>query len=276
MLIKKYLLAAALLLPACASQPPASPPTAPAPEKTEAPAQAEAPKAEASAPVKDEKALAVLREMSEFLAKQKSFRVHSARTLDLVLDNGQKIQADSSAIVSVQRPDRIHVERKGIKTDQHIYYDGKSLSLYRPATGHYGTLPAPATIDAMLERAIDTLGIVPPGADLLFSDSYKVLTADMKEAMYVGRALINGVPCHHLAFRSLGVDWQIWITDGKQPLPLKMSVIAPENAEDPQFVAYYSKWDLKPKFKANEFSFIPPKNAVKIGILNGDEFAAQK
>lgn len=273
MSIKKYLITAVLLLPACATQP-----AAPGKAEAAAPAQAEAaaaPKTEAATPVVEEKALTILRGMSEFLAKQQSFRVHATRTLDLVLDNGQKIQADSDATVSVQRPNRIHVERKGLDMDQHIYYDGKNFSQYR-STGFYVTLPAPATLDETLERAIDTLGIVPPGADLLFSDPYKVLTTDMVEASYIGRTLINGVACHHLAFRNTGVDWQIWVEDGKQPLPRKLAVIAPENAEDPQFVAYYPKWDLKPKFKANEFAFTPPKTATKISILNGDEFAAKK
>ena len=38
---------------------------------------------------------------------------------------------------------------------------------------------------------------------------------------YVGVTELSGVRCHHLAFRSGDVDWQIWIEDGDKPLPRK-------------------------------------------------------
>ena len=34
-----------------------------------------------------------------------------------------------------------------------MYYDGKSLTLYEPAAQYYATVPAPATLDAMLDAA---------------------------------------------------------------------------------------------------------------------------
>jgi hypothetical protein len=38
---------------------------------------------------------------------------------------------------------------------------------------------------------------------------------------YIGREEVGGSVTHHLAFRNPNVDWQIWIRDGQQPLPLK-------------------------------------------------------
>ncbi len=234
-------------------------------EATPAAPAAEVPAAQPSAPVIEEKAAATLRKMSEFLAKQEKFSLHAARTLDLVLDNGQKIQADSAAEVAVKRPDGLRVNRKGVAFDQSLYFNGKEFALHR-STGLFATAEAPATLDAFLDKAIDVLGVVPPGADLLYSDPYKALTEDTVEGMYVGIALIDGVRCHHLAFRNSAVDWQIWVEEGERPLPRKMAVAARDDGA-PQFVAYYSKWELNPKFGEHEFTFTPPKSAVRIGIV---------
>jgi hypothetical protein len=254
MTFRKKLLAAALLAALCA------PGLQAAEEATPA-----APATEAAAPVVDEKADTVLRQMSEFLAKQGEFRVHAVRSLDLVLDNGQKLQADSAADVTVKRPDGIRVARKGVKVDQNLYYNGKEFAISR-SNGVFATTAAPATIDAFLDTAIDTLGIVPPGADLLYSDPYKVLTEDRLAADYIGIALIDGVRCHHLAFRNSGADWQIWVEEGERPLPRKLVVTAADQEQAPQFIGWYSNWDLAPKIAADEFTFTPPANAVKVGI----------
>jgi hypothetical protein len=264
MTFRKKLLVAALLLPVCGTGIQAA---------EEAPPIAAAVAAsEATAPVVDEKADVVLRQMSEFLAKQGQFRVHTSRSLDLVLDNGQKIQADSAADVTLKRPDGLRVERKGVKVDQSLYYNGKELAISR-SNGVFATTEAPPTIDEFLDQAIDTLGLVPPGADLLYSDPYKVLTEDRLAADYLGVALIDGMRCHHLAFRNRGVDWQIWVEEGERPLPRKLVVTSTTEAEAPQFIAWYSKWDLAPQIAADEFTFTPPANAVKVGITSPEATA---
>jgi hypothetical protein len=265
MAFRKSLIAVTLLLTAWSTAQ-AAKPAAPA---------AKAAPTETAAPLIDEKAEAVLHQMSAFLAKQERFRVQASRSIDLVLDNGQKIQADSVAEVSVQRPDGIRVNRKGVRFDQQIYFNGKEFALNR-STGLYATAEAPATIDEFLDRAIDNLKLVPPGADLLYADPYKVLTEDMSEAIYVGVALIDGARCHHLAFRNgNAVDWQIWIKEGDHPLPCKMVVTARDNEAAPQFVAYFSKWDFYPQFAADEFTFTPPQTAIRIGIANVDDTQAK-
>ena len=252
-----------------ADQPPASAPMAApaAPQNTATPALAEV-------PLVDAKADAILRGMSDFLASQARFRVHVQRSLDLVLDNGQKIQADSSAVVTVQRPDRLRIARKGVSNERLVIFDGQTLTL-AGSDGLYATAAAPATLDAFLDRAIERLGLVPPGADLLYANPYQVLTEDLVESTYIGQALINGVRCDHLAFRNQSVDWQLWVEAGPRPLPCKMAVTARETEQAPQFVAYYRNWDLQPVLGADEFSFTPPPGATQIDISNAAALTAQ-
>jgi len=260
--------------PADQAMPPTGPPPAAAPLGAPDSPQTTAEPAVSVVPLVDEKADAILRGMSDFLASQVRFRVHVQRSLDLVLDNGQKIQADSSAVVAVQRPDRLRMARKGISTDRLVIYDGQNLTL-AGSDGLYATVAAPATLDAFLDRAIDRLGLVPPGADLLYANPYQVLTEDLVESTYIGQALINGVPCDHLAFRNQSVDWQLWVEAGPRPLPCKLAVTARETEQSPQFVAYYRDWDLQPVFGEDEFSFTPPPGATRIDISNAAALTAQ-
>lgn len=225
------------------------------------------------APVVDEKADSILRQMSDFLAAQKGFRLHTVRNFDLVLDNGIKIQTESSAEVAVQRPSGIHIVRHRVDFDQHVYYNGKELTFYR-STGLYASAAAPATIDEFLDRAIDNLSLVPPSADLLYSDPYKVLTEDRIAGVYVGVTRIDDANCHHLFFRNKNVDWQIWIEDGERPLPRKMVITAGDEEQSPQFQARFTNWELNPSFAADEFNFVAPADSVRIGIANADALPA--
>ena len=43
----------------------------------------------------------------------------------------------------------------------------------------------------------------------------------MIEAKHIGRGVIDGVECEHLAFRNQDVDWQLWVQVGAKPIPCK-------------------------------------------------------
>jgi hypothetical protein len=44
---------------------------------------------------------------------------------------------------------------------------------------------------------------------------------DVIEAAHIGRGVVDGVECEHLAFRNRETDWQIWIEVGAKPIPRK-------------------------------------------------------
>ncbi len=58
-----------------------------------------------------------------------------------------------------------------------------------------------------------------PGADLLLSNAYKALVDGVLEAKHIGRGVVDGVECEHLAFRNLDTDWQLWVEVGDRPSP---------------------------------------------------------
>jgi hypothetical protein len=215
----------------------------------------------------DPQATKLLKASTDFLASQKQFSVETHSTLEVVLISGQKIQFDHSARQSVQRPNKLRAERVGDLIDQVFYYDGKSLTLHNPRENYYATVAAPGTLEEMLDFARESLDIVAPAGDLVYKNAFEILMTDVTSGFVVGKGVVEGVRCDHLAFRAPHVDWQIWIQEGKQPLPRKLVITSRDVVNAPQFSVVATKWNLDPKFTAQTFSFSPQKAAKRVEFL---------
>jgi hypothetical protein len=215
----------------------------------------------------DPEAENLLKASTVFLAGQKRFSVDARTTIEVVLQSGQKLQFDSAARLSIQRPNRLRGERRGDIVDQIFYYDGKSLTLYNPGQRYYATVAAPDNLEAMLDFARNSLDIDAPAGDLLYGNAFEIVMDGVTSGFSVGKSVVEGVRCDHLAFRGADVDWQIWIQEGKQPLPRKYVITSREIAGGPEFTVVMTKWDLEPKFANQLFEFTPPKDAKKVNFL---------
>lgn len=214
----------------------------------------------------DPQATAILKRSLDYLAGLKAFSVDTTSTIEMVLTSGQKIQFDNAAVASVQRPDKLVARRKGDLVNQSFYYDGKNLSLYNPDQKVYATVAAPNTLEAMIDFARDSLDIIVPAGDLLYRNALELLTADVQSGFVVGKGVVGGVRCDHLAFRNADVDWQIWIQEGAKPLPRKYVITSTQVAGAPQF-AVLASWNTAPKFADGTFVFAPAKGAQRIDFL---------
>lgn len=225
--------------------------------------------AESAADASDAKARAVLRQMTDYLAKQKTFTMKAANTIEFVLETGQKLQFDAAAKVSVARPDRMRAVRIDDFEQQEMVYDGKSLTVFHHASGtpYYATVSAPPTIEGALDFARQSLDVIAPAGDLLYADAYNILMEDVISGLYLGPSVVGGVRVHHLAFRGEQTDWQIWIDSGNKPLPRKLVITSKLTIGAPQFTVTTSEWKLAPKFKSGQFHFEPPKDAIKIDFI---------
>ena len=63
--------------------------------------------------------------------------------------------------------------------------------------------------------------MVAPAADLLHKDALARLTGEATNGIVVGQSVIEGRTCDHVAFRSPGVDIQVWMEAGEKPAPCK-------------------------------------------------------
>jgi hypothetical protein len=219
----------------------------------------------------DPEADKVLKAMSDYLGDVKAFSANADIDLEVVMKNGQKVQLSSSAEAVTQRPDKMYIKRQGPIAEADIIYDGKTLSLYGKNLNVYYQTDAPGTIDdAIVAYELET-GIAAPGADLLFADPYAVLSEGVESSIHLGMSYVDGVECHHLAFREDDTDWQIWVKTGDEPLPMKYVITSKWQTAAPQYQIRFRDWNLKPQISDDQFTFTPPQGAVTLQKLIVDE-----
>ena len=219
---------------------------------------------QATAPVVAEQADRLLKEMGEYVGSAEEFTFHADITFDHVLPSGQKLQYSASEDVALQRPGRLYVEWSGDLGDRQFWYDGKSVTLYNPATPFYAADAAPADIDAMLTKVVTQLGFAPPLADLLYRDPYRAVRGNLQYGFDLGMTDVNGRSCHALAFVEEDIDWQIWIDGGPQLTPCKLVIGYKTQPSQPQFSAVFTHWDFAPRIAAPVFTPEMPAGVEKI------------
>jgi hypothetical protein len=197
--------------------------------------------------------------MTDYLASLQSFTVRTAVADEVSLKTGEKIQMMSNAEVTVQRPNHLRSMQRG-GNGLGIWYDGQNMTIACGSSGTYQTLPGPPTMDAAIEKMRDKFDIDAPGADLLFSRPYDILTEQVTSGRLIGRETIDGVPVNHLAFRGDQIDWQLWIKDGPQPFPLRYVITTKDVPGHPQFAVDMS-WSSTTNIPASTFQFQAPAGA---------------
>ena len=219
----------------------------------------------------DSEADRILQAMSTYLGGIYAFSVNADIDFEIVGRNGQKLQLSSLAALVMERPAKFHITRKGMIADAEFIYDGKNLTLFGKRINSYAQVEVPGTIDdAILAYEFET-GLPAPGADLLFSDSYAVLSSGVESSVYVGTTYVNGVECHHLAFREAKVDWQLWVQTGDTPLPMKYVITSKWYTAAPQYELRFRDWNTSPKIKDDQFTFTAPKDATRLDTMTASE-----
>jgi hypothetical protein len=209
----------------------------------------------------------ILKASTDFMASQQRFTADTRNTLEIVLQSGQKIEFNSTGHQFVQRPNKLRSERSGDLVEQVFVYDGKSLTLHQPQDKVYAQVAAPGTLEEMLDFAREKHDVVAPFGDLIFKNAYDILMDGVTEGLVVGKAVIEGVVCDHLAFRAPDVDWQIWIQEGTQPLPRRIVITTLDLPNAPQFSVTVTRWNLEPAFDAQTFTFTPQAGMKQIEFL---------
>ena len=209
----------------------------------------------------------VLKQMSAYLRTLDRFTVRVERTTELILPTDQRLHADQTAEIAIQKPDRLRVNFLNLSGGRQLFYDGQTFTLYTPEANVYARAAAAPTIDETLDLLDNQYRISTPIADLLVSNPDSRLGQDLTSETYVGRILIGGVPCHHLAFQTPAVDWEIWIEDSPRPLPRRLLLTDKSVEGSPQMTATLSDWNLASSFSTDFFTFNPPQDAQKIKFL---------
>lgn len=206
----------------------------------------------------------LLKEMGDYLGSAQAFTFHADITFDHVLPSGQKLQYSATEDVALRRPNGLYVEWSGDLGDRQFWFDGKSVTLFDPATPFYAAEAAPTDIDAMLNAVVEQLGFSPPLADFLYRDPYWTVRGNVQFGLDLGVNQVNGRSCRTLAFVEENIDWQIWMDTGPQLIPCKLVITYKTRPAQPQFSAVFSDWDFAPRIAEAVFTPELPPGARKI------------
>lgn len=212
----------------------------------------------------DPKADAALKKMGAYLAGLKSFKVDSETTDEKVTTDGMKIQELKTSTIIVQRPGNMRVDRIGAMGKSTLRTDGKQVSLYNEDRNVYALGQAPGTLDKAIDELREKLMVDAPGGDFIVSRPYEELIDGLQTGHYIGLERIDGQLAHHLAITEKDIDWQIWIADGEQAVPLRYVITSKDMPGAPQFTIRMSNWEPNVQVTPDQFKFTPPAGAKKI------------
>jgi hypothetical protein len=206
----------------------------------------------------------ILKAMSDYVTSQKSLSVTYDSDIEVITPSLQKIQFASSGQVQLSRPDKIRATRTGGYKDVEIVFDGKTLTMNNKDANDFAQIESPGSVDQLIDLLREKHGVTAPGADLLFSNAFDVMMADVIDSAHIGQGVIDGVECEHLAFRNLDTDWQVWIEVGARPIPRKYVITSKAVAGAPQYTLRIKEW--RTEVPADAFAFKPAQGAKKVAL----------
>jgi hypothetical protein len=214
-------------------------------------------------------AMPILKKMSEYLAQAGRFSVNVRNGYDVVQESGQKIEFGELRKVTVSRPDHMRIETERSDGEKGlVIFDGKQITVYLPNKNVYASASKPGTIDETIQYAVSDLKVRVPLAMMLLTTLPSEIDRRVVSADYVEKTTILDVPCDHLAVRTgQGVDFQVWVAQGEQPLPRRIVITYISETGQPQFWADFSDWNLAPEISDALFAFTPPNGAERIQFL---------
>lgn len=223
--------------------------------------------APAMAQESEQRADAVLKEMSDYLGKTQNLTMKFNSDVEVIAHGGQtslsglKLQFSAHGNVMLSRPSKLRATRTASYGDVEFVSDGKTITVLGKKINTYAQADASETVDKLIDDVRNYTGAEFPGADLLFSDVYGELSEPVENAIYVGSDIVDGVDCHHLAFRTSSVDWQLWVQKGPKPIPRKYIITSKWITGAPQFQMRITEWNDSPAFKPDTFVFKAPEGA---------------
>jgi len=212
----------------------------------------------------------ILAAMSSNLGSKTALSVDYDADHEVLDFAGQKLQYSASGSIALDRSKGFHLTRKGPFAEAEMTFDGKTISLYSKSLNVYAQLESPGgKIEDAAEEFRASTGLDAPGADLLGSNAYAVLTEGATAGTVVGSGYVGGIACDHLAFRTDMVDWQIWISKGDNPLPMKYVITTKWVTGAPEYTLRLNNWKTGAVDTAS-FTFAAPADARKVDEIHAD------
>jgi hypothetical protein len=211
-------------------------------------------------------ALQVLKAATEPIHEAHSYSFRALVSTEQMGTNGQMITLFNLSDVTVQRPDKLHLNFIGRGQKVELFYDAGQTILYTPESKLYATISAAKTIDAALS-GLEKRDIFIPVRNFLSSDPYVSLTNGLLTGYVIGKVMLFDQPVHQLAFTDSKAEWQLWVVGGEHPEVRRLEVIDKTQQGHPRTVADFLNWNLNASPSADLFTFEKPAGATEIQVL---------
>jgi hypothetical protein len=202
--------------------------------------------------------------MSDYLASQKTISLSYDSDIEVITPEIEKIQFASSGKVLLSRPNKLTATRTGGYADVELVFDGKTASLLGKNVNAFTQMDAPGSLDQLFDTLRNKYSMALPGADLLVSNAFEVMSADVSSGAHIGRGVVDGIECEHLAFRNEDTDWQIWVQIGETPIPRKYVITSKTEAGAPEYTLIIRDFKTDAAPSADAFAFKAPDGAKKL------------
>lgn len=223
----------------------------------------------------EDEARSLIKSMSDFMAKQKTISFDFDSSLEVITSDKQKLAIANSGSVTMTRPDKLHVIRRGGFSDAELFFNGKTVSLLRKDKNVVAQAEISGSIDHLVDELRTKYQRSLPAADLLSDNIYEALMPQVNNVKDLGSGFVRGVECDHLALRtSNDVDWQIWIAQGDRPFPMRFIVTTTNLPGSPEYQVDLMNVKTGNDVAATDFHLTRPANAKTSQIsdvMNFDE-----
>ena len=226
--------------------------------------------AEPKAPAISADASAAIARMAKTLAgNQFSFKAWTLRVYESSA-KGQPLHIGHTMNVTVRRPDRLAVDLTGDDGRAKLLYDGKTAVIFSPDTNRYASIPAPNTIQGMIDQVMGKLGVDFPLATFISDAPDKDFLSGVTSGDVVNTVTIDGTPALHLIFNQPGMELELWVEQGERAVPRRLVVTYTALPDRPNFIAELSDWKFDIQPDESIFAFQPPAGATQV------EFKSEK
>jgi hypothetical protein len=222
-----------------------------------------APRASATAAAQGPATPALLKRMCDRLAAAKTFTVRGRASLELPTPGGALATFFNDFDTAVRRPDGLKAHRSGDLPEFRFVFDGKSMTVFVPGTGKWGTTSAPATLEAMLPVADEKGDLNMPFDEFIVADPCAAITAGISEAVWAPPAVVQGKKVEHLVLSGAAMQLEYWIDPGTA-LPARSLVVYVDQPLRPHYLVEYAEWKLDAKLPEGTFALPRPKGATQV------------
>ena len=216
-------------------------------------------------------AIEIVQRACHELSNHNALTFHAEVMFDEVLQSGVKLQFAGALDYAVQRPNELAVDYESDLGGKRLWYDGKTVTLFDIPYKMYASVPAPGSIDQMMDHMNRTYHLSLPLGDMASGKACEKIDQQVKFGTWVGVNDVLGEPCDHLAFALSSADYQVWVQHTGKPLPRKVVINYRALRGSPEYIAFISDWKFPSTIAQDRFRPNLPQGAVRIDFAKAKE-----